>query len=105
MNCEKSELFSTRVQREKLEEIYQTTGFKIGTLSVRYLRVPLVTRRLNARNCEPLIKKIIGRINNWSAKLLSYAGNFQLINSVLFSLQNFWCRHFILPKGVLKRIN
>ena len=66
--------------------------------------MPLVTRRLNARDCEPLIGTIIRRINNWSVKLLSYAGCLQLIQFVLFSLYNFLCRHFILPKGILKRI-
>ena len=29
----------------------------------------------------------------------------QLIWSILFNIQNFWCRNFILPKEVLKTIN
>ena len=81
------------------------TGFKLGILPVRYLGVPLVTRRLSARDCEPLVEKITARITSWSAKLLSYAGRLQLIKSVLFSLQNYWWRNFILPKGVMIKVN
>ena len=85
--------------------IHRETRFKIGALPVRYLGVPLVTRRLTVKDCSPLVEKVIARIHEWSAKLLSYAGRLQLIQSVLFSLQNFWCRNFLLPKTVLKRIN
>ena len=28
-----------------------------------------------------------------------------MIQSVLFNVQNYWCRHFILPKSVLYKIN
>ena len=87
-----------------LGDIHQETGFKISILPIRYLGVPLVTRRLTARDYAPLVNKIIARIDSWSAKLLWYAGSLQLIQSVLFSLQNFLCRNFILPKEVLNRI-
>ena len=88
-----------------VKQIQAVTGLKSGTLSVRYLGVPLVTRRLSHKDYSPMIDKIAAKINCWSAKLLSYAGRLQLIQSVLYSIQNFWCRHFILPKRVLKRVN
>ena len=44
-------------------EIHQVTGFKMGTLPVKYLGVPLVTKRLSERDCAPLVEKIIVRIN------------------------------------------
>ena len=87
-----------------VDQIQAVTGFKSGTLAVRYLGVPLVTRRLSNKDCSPLIDKIAAKINCWSAKLLSYARRLQLIQLVLYSIQNFWCKHFILPKGVLKKI-
>ena len=34
----------------------------------------------------------------------SYAGRLQLVQSVLFNIQNYWFRHFILSEGVLKAI-
>ena len=35
-------------------------------------------------------------------KYLSYAGKLQLIKFVLFSVQSYWCRTFILPKKVTR---
>ena len=86
-----------------LEEIHKVTGFKLGTLPVRYLGVPLATRKL--RDCATLVEKITARITCWSSRHLSYAGRLQLIKAVLFSIQNYWCRNFLLPKGVLNKIN
>ena len=62
LNCEKSELFSSGIPSEVLTSIHQTTGFKIGALPVRYLRVSLVTRRLTAKDCEPLVGMITTRV-------------------------------------------
>ena len=44
LNSSKSELFSTGIEVEDLMEIQQVTGFRLGTLPVKYLGVPLVTR-------------------------------------------------------------
>ena len=59
-------MFSTGIIKEDLEETHKLTGFQISALPVRYLGVPLVTRRLNARDCKPLVEKIASRINCWS---------------------------------------
>ena len=60
---------------------------------------------LTARDCSILVDKITSKIQNWTSKYLSYARRLQLIQSVLFSIQNYWCRIFILPKGVIKKVN
>ena len=74
LNSEKSEFFSSGISRTMIEQIQAVTGLKSGTLSVRYLGVPLVTRRLSHKDYSPMIDKIAARINCWSAKLLSYVG-------------------------------
>ena len=86
-------------------EIQQEIGFQLGMLSVRYLGVPFVTRRLTDRDWKLLVEKMIAKINHWATKFLSYAGCLQLIQSVLYSIQNFWCTQFFLPKSVFKRLN
>ncbi|XP_074291410.1 uncharacterized protein LOC141618203 [Silene latifolia] len=40
-----------------------------------------------------------------SVNLLSHAGKMQLINSVLFGLENFWCSALLLPQVVIKLVN
>ena len=105
INSAKSEMFYTGVSRDEIDRIKQATGFKLGTLPVRYLGVPLITRRLSTGDCSLLIERITARINNWTSKYLTYAGRLQLIQSVIFNIQAYWSRHFILPKGVLKAID
>ena len=104
LNSSKCELFSAGVNGARLLEIQQATGFKLGTLPIRYLRVLLITKRLT-RYRIPLVDKITAKINHWAARFLSYAGRFQLIQTVVYSIQNYWCRHFLLPSIVLKKVN
>jgi hypothetical protein len=56
---------------------------------VRYLGVPLSTKRLSTVDCEALITKISSRIDSWLVRKLSFAGRLQLMSSVLLSLQLF----------------
>ncbi|XP_074313984.1 uncharacterized protein LOC141649188 [Silene latifolia] len=52
-----------------------------------------------------LINKIQASIQHWSSSSLSYAGKLQLLNSVIFGLENFWCANALLPQSILKLIN
>ncbi|XP_074266930.1 uncharacterized protein LOC141590222 [Silene latifolia] len=45
------------------------------------------------------------RIEHWSTRQLSYAGMIQLLNSVIFRVENFWCACFLVPKGIIKAID
>lgn len=76
------------------------SGFKLGSLPVQYLGVPLVPGRLTDRDSRPLIEKIASRINFWAVKKLSYVGRLQLVQAVIYSLVNFCRNTFILPKKV-----
>jgi hypothetical protein len=51
-----------------------------------------------------LLGKIIGRLDSWTSKTLSFASRLQLLTSILYSLQVFWTRLFILPKKIIKDI-
>ena len=64
--------------------------FPRGTLPVRYLGVPLITSKLNASNCKPLVDSITARIRMWTSRFLSFPGRLQLIHSVLCSIQSYW---------------
>lgn len=66
--------------------------------------VSLIFNRLSIVDCEVLIAKISSRIDSWLVKHLSFVGRLQLIFSVLFSLQVFWARIFILPKKIIMLI-
>ncbi|XP_074288964.1 uncharacterized protein LOC141614109 [Silene latifolia] len=52
-----------------------------------------------------LLEKIKAKINHWANCNLSYAGKIQLINTVVFGIESFWCASFLLPKGVIHEID
>ena len=89
LNSSKCELFWSRVNGGKLMEIQQATRFKLGILLVRYLGVPLVTRRLTKKDCNPLVHKITERNKHWTTKFLTYAGRYQLIQIVIYNIYNY----------------
>jgi len=78
---------------------------KEGHLPVRYLGVLLISTKLSAEDCQVLLEKITSRMESWTSKNLSFAGRLQLLSFVLYSLQVYWTRIFILPNKILKVIN
>ena len=76
LNYAKCQLFSFGISRDKLLEIHQVTGSKLRTLPIRYLGVPMVTKRLTDRDCSPLVEKITAKINHWASRFLSCVGRF-----------------------------
>ncbi|XXG82820.1 hypothetical protein AAC387_Pa10g0707 [Persea americana] len=74
-----------------------------ATLPIRYLGVPLSSKRLNFNNCQPLLAKVQQRLSGWKAKVISYAGRLELIKSTLSSFHLFWATVFLLPQSILDR--
>lgn len=48
---------------------------------------------------------MLSKIHHWTAKLLSYGGRLQLVQSVLYAVQNFWSQLLPFPKKVMKCID
>ncbi|XP_028073502.1 uncharacterized protein LOC114275708 [Camellia sinensis] len=100
----KSNIFFCGCGPSLREEILKIVKFNEGTLSVKYLGVPLITTKLRALDCQQLIDRITSRIKSWTNKALSYAGRAQFIQTILFSMQVYWSSLFILPKKVVREI-
>ncbi|XP_039058744.1 uncharacterized protein LOC120202381 [Hibiscus syriacus] len=81
LNVAKYDLFAVGISSGNLESILISIGFKHGLLPVRYIGVPLVTRKLNATDCSSFIEKIRSKIHLWSGKHLSYAGRLELVKT------------------------
>lgn len=101
-NVGKSTLFFGSVKQEIQNQIKSIMGFNIGTLPVRYLGVPLVSKKIGIKECKPLIDKVKSRIIDWKNKSLSFAGRLQLISAVLASMQVYWMAVFKIPAGVIQ---
>lgn len=105
ISVSKSCFFTSGLSQQEIELLQRETGLSHGTLPIRYLRVPLCTKKLTMANCEPLILNVKAKLNSWSARSLSFAGRLLLINTVISGITNFWCDTFTLPKFCIKLIN
>ncbi|XP_074277269.1 uncharacterized protein LOC141600910 [Silene latifolia] len=83
-NTSKSEVVFNGVAASLKLDIIQVSGFQEGSLPFKYL--------------------VFQRIRGIGARKLSYAGRLILINSVLNTLHNYWASIFLIPKGVISRI-
>ena len=104
ISLEKSTLYMAGVTREQEAEILSSFPFASGQLLVRYLGLPLLTKKMTVNDYMPLVEKIRKRMSSWTGRFLSHAGRLQLINSVIMSLANFWLAAFKLPSSCLKEV-
>ncbi|GKC67731.1 putative RNA-directed DNA polymerase, partial [Tanacetum coccineum] len=97
----KSTAFFSNVPNAIKASILNSMPFAEGTLSVRYLGVPLISSRLLYRDCKILVEKLESRVNDFRNKCLSLAGHLQLIRLVLSSMHIYWASIFILPTRIV----
>ena len=97
VNRQKSAVFLAGIEDSVKATILGMTGFNLGSLPMKYLGVPLISSKLSHSDCQPLLDKITVIIQSWTCNDLSFAGRLQLISSVLYSIQTYWCTMFIIP--------
>lgn len=105
VSVHKTSFFASGLTQGDTDLIRFTTGMPMGFLPVRYLGVPLCTKKLSLLNCEGLLQQIKSKFSSWSSKALSFAGRLLLIKTVISGIITFWCSTFILLKACIKRIN
>ncbi|GKA87979.1 RNA-directed DNA polymerase, eukaryota, reverse transcriptase zinc-binding domain protein [Tanacetum coccineum] len=100
---------SVRIIRDTMRELSDISilipNMDKSTLPMKYLEVPLMTKRLSSKDCRQLIDKVKNRVDDWKNKYLSYAGRLQLIASVLSSLNVYWTVVLLITKTVVKDTN
>ena len=68
VNKQKSVVFLGGVNDSVKATILKMTGFSMGSLPVKYLGVPLISSRLSHFDCQPLLDKIMARIQSWTSR-------------------------------------
>ena len=104
-NTSNSAIFIAGVPTSTKNHIAQPLDIPLGSLPVRYLGVPLTSKKISVADCEVLVDKMTARIRTWSSKSLSCATRLQLVSAVLMSINSYWCQLFIIPKAFIKKIN
>ncbi|KAG7543982.1 Reverse transcriptase domain [Arabidopsis thaliana x Arabidopsis arenosa] len=105
ISMEKSTIYLAGLSDSTYQEIQERYQFDVGHLPVRYLGLPLVTKRLTSSDYMPLIERIKQKIGTWTSRFLSYAGRLNLIQSVIWSICNFWLAAFRLPRECIGEID
>lgn len=105
ISISKSCFFAAGMTDPEIEAMSTHTGLHIGVFPMRYLGVPLYSKKLSTLQCAPLIQSIKNKLRSWTVRSLSYAGRSLLISTVINGITNFWTSSFIIPKSVIKEID
>lgn len=105
ISMEKSTMYLSEIPPSTHQQLIDKFPFEVGKMPVRYLGLPLVIKRLSSSDYLPLIEQIKRRLESWTARFLSFAGRLNLINSVLWSICNFWMTAFRLPQACIRQID
>ncbi|XP_074299049.1 uncharacterized protein LOC141630069 [Silene latifolia] len=100
----KSDIYMNGVNQMVRDQILQLSGFQQGSFPFRYLGIPISYKRLSSADSNVLVDKIVKKIRGWGTKKLSYAGRLVLVRHVLSQMHSYWARIFLLPKGVIARV-
>ncbi|CAA7024003.1 unnamed protein product [Microthlaspi erraticum] len=105
VNIQKTSMFCQGIDSATLDRIHALFNLKASSLPIRYLGLPLSSKKLSVGDCDPLIVQIKQKLDSWNNRLLSLAGRLSLLSSVISGIIGFWTSAFILPLKVIKRIN
>lgn len=105
MNFQKSALYySKHISSQRVNRLQLLLGCTVQQFPFTYLGAPIYRGRCKASYFDPLIQKILRKIEGWTAKFLSFAGKMTLVKSVLTSLQLHTLSCTAVPKAVVLRI-
>ncbi|KAL9685844.1 hypothetical protein QQ045_023298 [Rhodiola kirilowii] len=105
INFQKSQLFTGGMNAAKITWIENVIGTKACSLPVRYVGLPLTSKRVSRRDCDNLIDRMTARLDSWSNIFLSRAGRKVLVLTVLQAMMFFLARVCLLPKTVIHSVN
>lgn len=105
VNIAKTSLFHSGMDEAELLSIKQKYDLSPGTLPIRYLGLPLHSRKLSVGDCDPLICQVKKKLNGWTNRFLSQAGRLTLMSSSISGILGFWTSTFVIPRKVIKKIN
>ncbi|XP_074266805.1 uncharacterized protein LOC141590092 [Silene latifolia] len=105
LNRDKSDIYFNGVPGDIIEDIVKISGFRIGKLPFNYLGVPISAKKIFKFDSQKLIERIVARIRALGARHLSYFGRLILVRSVLSTLHSYWASLFLLPTGIMKKVD
>jgi hypothetical protein len=105
INFHKSELFYFGEAQQEAGIYADIFGCGQGQFLIRYLGIPIHYRRLTLAEWKVVEERLQKHLSSWKGKLLFLGGRLVLINSVLTNMVLYMISFFLLPKGVLHRLD
>jgi hypothetical protein len=105
INFHKSELFCFGEAQDEVNAYTDLFGCGQGLFPMRYLGIPIHYQRLTLAEWKLIEERLQKRLSSWKGKLLSLGGRLILINSVLSNMVLHMISFFLLPKGVLHKLD
>jgi hypothetical protein len=105
INFHKSELFCFGEAKDHTQLYAELFGCNEGEFLIRYLGIPIHFWRLTNAEWKIVVERLQLRLSSWKGKLLSIGGRLVLINSVMSNMVLYMLSFFLLPKGVLNRLD
>jgi hypothetical protein len=105
INYHKSDLSPVNLEEEESHRYAQIFCCKIGSFPFKYLGVPLQYDKLRREDIQPIVDKIIKRIEGWKGRLLSYGARLTLLRACLASIQIYLMSVIKFSKWAIKAIN
>jgi hypothetical protein len=105
INFHKSELFCFGEAQEVADQYAEMLGCRIDEFPLTYLGIPIHYRKLSNADWKQVEERFEKRLNSWKGKHLFIGGKLTLINSVLSSLSMYMMSFFVIPRGVLKKLD
>ncbi|KAJ4793535.1 RNA-directed DNA polymerase (reverse transcriptase)-related family protein [Rhynchospora pubera] len=102
INPEKSELVFLNTEPALRAECARTLRCTERTLPIKYLGLPLSSKKLSKSDYLILIDRFKAKLDTWSSAFLSFAGRLVLVNTCISSLSIFFMSVFKIPKWVVK---
>ncbi|GJW60305.1 RNA-directed DNA polymerase, eukaryota, reverse transcriptase zinc-binding domain protein [Tanacetum coccineum] len=68
LNIHKSTIFFGSVKENEKQRILEVMSFVVGTLPMKYLGVPLITKNIGVTECNQLVDRVKPKVNDWKIK-------------------------------------
>jgi hypothetical protein len=104
VNIQKSSISVAGVSVQQISQLVSISGLTLSLSTDSYLGLPLSSSKITTTQCLPLYQRITARMNLWTTRKLSQAGRLTLIKSIIFAMQVYWARMFVLPFKLIKMI-
>jgi hypothetical protein len=105
INFHKSELFCFGDAQNSVAKYSELFGCGQGQFPINYLGIPIHYRRLTMAEWKLVEERLQKRLSSWKGKMLSLGGRLVLINSIHTNMVLYMIYLFILPKGVLHKLD